>query len=309
MKKIIALVLALLMALSVPSFAMAADTKAVTTPVKTEKSVSADEFVKMTDAQKAEYLEKADTSKTGFAFTVCVYLFKAVKTVESLTKKELTPLRHFVFSLVEMILKSQVTAMTKEDIVDVYTKVYNTTKSSGRFTGNSVFSCENFDIGGSVAIGFTSESFKSKATGVQLPPYSAKNPSRTCLIKATDIAKAEYTDNGDGTATIVLVPNECANSKPFADSQSKMFNVPDNAEALFKLNPQISWSEGDANKNVSFVNKDGYARVTFNKTTNMMVSAEYVFVSYATMKHTNILLIKDKDCSAKFVTTWTYPGA
>ena len=40
----------------------------------------------------------------------------------------------------------------------------------------------------------------------------------------------------------------------------------------------------------------------------MMTKADYVLVTYADVTHANVLVLKDKSASVKFVYTMTYPG-
>lgn len=199
---------------------------------------------------------------------------------------------------------------TKEEIVAEYIKVYNTTKATGTFLGNDSMSCESVAIDGkenSMLRGIADKFMTANATDMQLPPYTDSDPAKECLITADDIETAEYKDNGDGTATIKLVPKEAKESRRLADSQGKMFNVMEDVAASLASVPVLTWSEGDANSNVVLTEKEGYAIVTFNTETKMMTSAEYVLVTYADVTHANVLMFKDKSAGAKFVYTTKFP--
>lgn len=200
---------------------------------------------------------------------------------------------------------------TTEEIVAEYAKVYNTTKAAGTFKGHDTMVCEYVKVDGSEvsAIKSLADSLlTANGTDMPLPPYSDDNPSMECLITAADVQEATYKDNGDGTATIKIVPKEAVNSKKFQDSQGKMFNVMEDVASALASVKQITWSEGDANSNTTLTTKDGYAEVTYDKETKMMTKADYVLVTYADVVHANVFFFKDKAASLKCVYTMSYPG-
>lgn len=200
---------------------------------------------------------------------------------------------------------------SKEDIVAEYIKVYNTTKATGTFTGHDTMTCDSVVLDGSenstvkkLADGFMSAS----GTDMQLPPYSDDNPAKECLITADDVESATYTDNGDGTATIKITPKSVTSAKHFEDPQGKMFNVMEDIAGALANISVISWSEGDANSNVTLITEGGYAEVTYDKSTKMMTKADYVLITIADVQHANVLIFKDKSAKATFTYTMSYPG-
>lgn len=202
------------------------------------------------------------------------------------------------------------TPTTKEEIVAEYIKVYNTTKATGTFLGKESMNCESVSVDGKENGTLTKLAgtfMSADGTGLQLPPYTDSNPAKECLITADDIDSAEYKDNGDGTATIKLVPKEVKESRRFADSQGKMFNVMEDVSSTLASVPVLTWSEGDANSNVVLTEKESTVTVTFNTETKMMTAAEYVLITYADVTHANVLMFKDKSATAKFVYTESFP--
>lgn len=200
---------------------------------------------------------------------------------------------------------------TPAEIVAEYVKVYNTTKAAGTFKGHDAIQCDSVTIDGKensmvkgVADGFMSAS----GTDMPLPPYSDDNPCNECLTTADDIATAEYKDNGDGTATIKLVPKSVTKSVKFQDAQGKMFNVMEDVAPTLASVSVLTWSEGDANSNVVLTSDGGYCEVTYNKETKMMTAATYVLVTKADVQHANVLVLKDKSATAQFTYTMSYPG-
>lgn len=200
---------------------------------------------------------------------------------------------------------------TTEEIVAEYAKVYNTTKATGTFVGHDAMECPSIILDGkdnSMLKGIAGQFITANGTNQQLPPYSDDNPAKECLITAADVQEATYRDNGDGTATIKIVIKETKNSKKFQDSNGKMFNVMEDLAGTLAGIPVLTWSEGDANSNVTLTNKDSYAEVTYNKETKMMTKADYVLTTVADVVHANVAIFRDKSAQATFVYTMTYPG-
>lgn len=202
---------------------------------------------------------------------------------------------------------------SKEDIVAEYIKVYNTTKATGTFTGHDAMTCDSVQLDGSensavkkIADGM----MNSNGTDMQLPPYSSDNPATECLITADDVDSATYTDNGDGTATIKIVPKSVTNSKHFEDPQGKMFNVMEDVASTVDSISVLSWAKGDTASNVNLITEGGYAEVTYDKETKMMTKADYVLVTIADVQHASIkmLLLNDKSAKATFTYTMSFPG-
>ena len=199
---------------------------------------------------------------------------------------------------------------TKEEIVAEYAKVYNATKATGTFLGKDSMTCESIIVDGKengTLKNLAGKFITANGTDLKLPPTSESNPSLECLITAADVQEATYVDNGDGTATIKITPVETTNDKQFQGAQGKMFNVMEDVSSALANVPVVSWSEGDANSNVTLVTKEGYAEVTYNKDTKIMTKADYVLVTYAEIVHCNVLMFKDKSATAKFVYTMSFP--
>lgn len=199
---------------------------------------------------------------------------------------------------------------SKEEIVAEYAKVYNATKATGTFLGKDSMNCESIMVDGKdngTLKSLAGKFISANGTDMQLPPYSDDNPAKECLITAADVQEATYKDNGDGTATIKIIPVETTNDKKFQGAQGKMFNVMEDVASALASVPVVSWSEGDASSNVTLITKEGYAEVTYNKDTKIMTKADYVLVTYADIVHCNVLMFKDKSATAKFVYTMSFP--
>jgi hypothetical protein len=200
---------------------------------------------------------------------------------------------------------------TVEEVLAEYAVVYKTTKASGTFKGHDTMSCEYVKIDGkdnSMVKGIADGFVKATGTNMDLPPYKGDDNPMESLLTAADVDSATYTDNGDGTATIKIVPKAVENAKFKADPQGKAFNVMEDIAGALDGISVITWAEGDANSNVKLTEKDGYIEVVYNKDTKMMTKADYVLVTYADVTHANVAILKDKSASVKFVYTMTYPG-
>ncbi len=198
-----------------------------------------------------------------------------------------------------------------EDIVAEYVKVYNTTKATGTFTGKESMTCDSVSLDGSengTLKNLAGKFMSANGTGYQLPPYSDADEGKECKTTAADIEKAEYKDNGDGTATIKLFPKSVTNSKRFADAQGNMFNVMEDVASALASVSVLKWSEGDANSNVTLTSGGGYCEVTYDKASKTMTKAEYVLITTAEVQHANVLMFKDKNATAQFTYIMSYPG-
>lgn len=201
---------------------------------------------------------------------------------------------------------------SKEDIVAEYIKVYNTTKKTGKFLGKDTMSLESVMIDGKdndTIKKLAANIVKANARDMQLPPYTESNPGTECAITAADISTATYQDNGDGTATIKLVPISCTNSKRFEDAQGKMFNVMEDVKSTVDGISLISWAEGDTDSNVTLTCDGSYAEVTYNKDTKEMTKADYTLITIADVQHASIklALLKDKSATATFNYKMLFP--
>lgn len=200
---------------------------------------------------------------------------------------------------------------SKEDIVAEYVKVYNTTKKAGTFTGHDTMALTSVLIDGkenSMVKGLAAGIVKANAKDMQLPPYTDSNPGMECMITAADVAEATYKDNGDGTATIKIVPISCTNSRRFEDAQGKMFNVMEDVKGTVDGISMISWAEGDVDSNVVLTCDGGYAEVTYNKDTKMMTAADYTLITIADVQHANVAILKNKSATATFDYKMLFPG-
>ena len=200
---------------------------------------------------------------------------------------------------------------TPAEILAEYAVVYKTTKATGTFKGHDTMSCEYVQIDGkdnSMVKGIADKFMAASGTNMDLPPYKGDDNPMECLLTEADIDSATYKDNGDGTATIKIVPKAAENATFKNDPQGKSFNVLEDVAGALSSISVITWAEGDANSNVKLTEKDGYIEVTYNKDTKMMTKADYVLVTYADVTHANVAILKDKSASVKFVYTMTYPG-
>lgn len=199
---------------------------------------------------------------------------------------------------------------TTEEIVAEYVKVYNTTKATGTFLGKSSMECASVKINGKeqgALKTLAGSIITSNGTDQPLMPYKDDNPGNECLVTPADVASATYKNNGDGTATIKIIPKGTVNDKIFEGAQGKFFNVMEDVGSALANISVISWAEGDANSNTTLTTDGGYAEVTYNIESKMMTNATYVLITNASVEHCNVTFFKDQAGEAQFVYTVTYP--
>lgn len=197
----------------------------------------------------------------------------------------------------------------KEEIVSEYIRIYNNTRSNPSFTGSDNMDFSNLIVNGNEnktvenLFGKLASNY-SGATGIPLPPYEDEKDgvystqyAETCLITADDIEQASYADNGNGTATIRLVPKTCVNSSRYGDSQGKMFNV-----INFSNN-----SDGSFAEELRITNGGGWCEVTYDKASLQMVNAQYVLKAEVYLKNPNLPLLKNKEIQFNMEYTANYP--
>lgn len=202
---------------------------------------------------------------------------------------------------------------TTAEILAVYNDVYNKTKATGTFLGRSEMKISDITIDGS-ANALVAKAAEAAVNGTDenlvLPP-SDDNPANymTSLLTEADIASITYKDNGDGTATIHIVPFDVTNPKRGKDAQGHMFNVVDDFGPMLEEKGSVlslGWAEGDAASNCTAVSS-GWADVTFDKNTHIMTKAQYDLKTQMSVTHLNVLFLKDK--SVAFTTDYlmTFP--
>lgn len=309
MYKIIALITSLIMVLTLFGCAGSKDdesTASTTSPAEGLFDENGE-----TNSETAEVTEASETSETAQTDDTTASTAADGKTTKTASEKnsETTAKADVKKTTAKKTGKPE----TKAEIVAAYAAAYNKTKAAGTLLGKSEMKIEDIKIDGkenaalSKMLGGMSGSADDK--DMPLPPDSETNKYMTCLITADDIEKATYKDNGNGTATITLVPKRVVNPKLGKDSQGKMLNVVDDFVKLMEgfEDSGLSWAQGDANSNVEADTYGGYATVTYNLKTNMITSATYVLITHLSISHANVLMFKDKSVSATTIYTMTFP--
>lgn len=202
---------------------------------------------------------------------------------------------------------------TPAEILAVYNDVYNKTKATGTFLGRSEMKISDITLDGS-ANALVAKAAEAAVNGTDenlvLPP-SDDNPANymASMLTEADIASITYKDNGDGTATIHIVPHDVTNPKKGKDAQGRMFNVVDDFGPMLEEKGSVlslGWAQGDAASNCTAVSS-GWADVTFDKNTHIMTKAQYDLKTQMSVTHLNVLFLKDK--SVAFTTDYlmTFP--
>lgn len=206
----------------------------------------------------------------------------------------------------------QTTVPSTAWIVDIYNTVYNTTKADPTFVGNDEILISDITVDGiknsavdSIVYSVLDMIYNPRT--LPLPPYSETNPFPTSIFTAADAAQAEWTDLGNGTASIRIVPHPSVNSG-LGEGQGKMFNVINDIRPIFDALSAFSfrWSEGNVDSNVTVTYDGGYCEVTYDRTTMKMISAKYVMDLEIAVKNINILF-GNHNAEVDITYTQTFP--
>ncbi|MCR4926086.1 MAG: hypothetical protein K5917_07335 [Clostridiales bacterium] len=125
----------------------------------------------------------------------------------------------------------------------------------------------------------------------------------------SDIKSATYKDNGDGTATIKIVPKAGTNSSRGKDPQGRAFNVLGSAISTVVKSFESSglkWTEGDSNSNVTLNYDGGYLEITYDTATKMMKKGYWEMIVNVNVTNASLIGIKVKSLGATitYKNTW-----
>ncbi len=199
---------------------------------------------------------------------------------------------------------------SKEEVVAKYVEIYNKTKAQGTLTGKTKTTCTALAIEGkenSLVKKVADLAVGGEGTS-PLPPSRDDNPGLECAVKPDDIEKYQFTDNGDGTATIRLDVKETTNSRRFQDPAGDMLDVMEDLAGTLASVSAVSFAEGDVNSNVTLVST-GYCEVTYDTSTNLITKGIYVLYTDADIQHVNVKpFVSDKHGTASFEYTVELPA-
>ncbi|MDE6124544.1 MAG: hypothetical protein K2G22_04855 [Eubacterium sp.] len=215
---------------------------------------------------------------------------------------------------------------TVDDVANYYVEAYNKTKAETAkyidadgneqeyyaFVGDEELIPTSILIEGKENVVITklgptivSNIFKSNVCG--LPPSSNRDPQYdvdefnepllTSRIKGEDIKKCSVTDNGDGTITLTLIPQDCNMSHKGLDAQGNMFNALGPIDETVEAIELLSWAEGDTAQNCRVVYADGTAVIKIDTATQKIVEADYDMKVTASVTHASISVVKDKSAT------------
>lgn len=191
--------------------------------------------------------------------------------------------------------------MTASDVMEIYCKVYDTSKATGAVLGVNSMQIPRIVFDGKQnktvegMVGKLINSLFEKQTGKPLPPSEQAESLDTCLLTGEDVEEATYTDNGDGTGTIHFVPKGVHFPECEKDPQGKTFNLFADLKASIGGVKQVTWAQGNIDENLDVYYHDGYVDCTFDTKTFIITKATYVSSCDLTLNHANFMgIIKDK---------------
>lgn len=141
-----------------------------------------------------------------------------------------------------------------------------------------------------------------------LSPSSNRNPDldvddngnslTTSRVTAEDILKAAVVDNGDGTITITIVPQEVNLSAKGMDAQGHFFNSLGALDEAVGGIDILSWASGTTEDNVTALYKDGDVKVKIDVASGKIIEGDYHMITKVNVTHATLAgVIKDKSAS------------
>lgn len=222
---------------------------------------------------------------------------------------------------------------TFDDVVNYYNEAYNKTKSLRADYKNADDNIDSFYklVGeehlslkeGSLLVDGKENSLVSGLApsilggfgggGVNgLPPSSNRNPDldtddngaslTTSRVTVEDVLNCAVEDNGDGTITLTIIPQEVNLSAKGMDAQGHFFNSLGAIDETIESISILSWASGTTAENVVVLYKDGFAKVKIDVASGEIVEADYHMVAKVNVTHATLAgAIKDKSAS---LTLW-----
>lgn len=215
---------------------------------------------------------------------------------------------------------------TAEDVVNYYVEAYNKTKAKTasyiddqgkqqtyyamlgteelKINNVLVEGKENSIINGLVP-SIVDSLFKPNVNG--LPPCANRDPSldvdengesmQTSRVKAEDIKNCSVKDNGDGTITIILVPNDVEMSHKGLDAQGKVFNTLGAIDKTVDSISVLSWASGTTAENCKVLYSKSNAVAKIDTASGEIVEADYNVNIDINVQHANVTILQDKNAS------------
>ncbi len=128
-------------------------------------------------------------------------------------------------------------------------------------------------------------------------------------LTADDVLACNVKDNGDGTITITIQPKAAELSFADQDSQGRFFNVLGDITGTVDQISVLSFSQGDANDNITVTYKGGYGEITVDTASKEVTKAYYIMKTHLDITHANVTIIKDKSATMDLEYTNTFPAS
>lgn len=215
---------------------------------------------------------------------------------------------------------------TPEDVINYYVEAYNKTKAKtasyiddqgNQQTYYAMLGTEELKINNVLVEGkensiinglvpsVVDSLFKPNVYG--LPPCANRDPKndvdengdslQTSRVKPEDIKSCSVKDNGDGTITITLVPNDVQMSHKGLDAQGKVFNTLGAIDKTVDSISVLSWASGSTAENCNVLYSKSNAVVKIDTASGEIVGADYNLNIDINVQHANVAILKDKSAS------------
>ena len=224
-----------------------------------------------------------------------------------------------------------------EDVANYYVECFNYTKTlTAPYTDNGeaknyykLLGDENLEVKELLIEGKANSTINSLVPGILgslfnghpkgLPPAAEADPltdyrddgtiqQQVSHFTAEDILACNIVDNGGGTITMTIQPKYVILSMADQDAQGRFFNVLGDITGTVSQISVLSFSQGDANDNITVRYAGGTGTVTIDTATKEITAADYVMKVHLDVTHANVTVIKDKSATMELEYTNHFPA-
>ena len=226
---------------------------------------------------------------------------------------------------------------TAEDVVNYYVDAYNKTKAKtasyiddqgAQQTYYAMLGTEELKINNVLVEGKENSIINGLVPSIidslfspnvyGLPPCANRDPSQdidengesmqTSRLTAEDIKNCSVKDNGDGTITVTLVPNDVQMSHKGLDAQGKVFNTLGAIDKTVDSISVLSWASGTTADNCSVLYSKGTAVAKIDTASGEIVEADYTANIDISVQHANVAILQDKNASLNITYKQHFPA-
>lgn len=130
----------------------------------------------------------------------------------------------------------------------------------------------------------------------------------TSRLTVDDVKSCSVKDNGDGTITLTIIPNDTQMSHRGLDAQGRMFNTLGAIDKTVDSISVLSWASGTTAENCKVIYEGGSAIVKIDTASGEIVEADYKMNVDVNVTHASVSVIKDKSASLNISYVQHFPA-